>query len=223
MSRTVTTLSKVLICPYFGDQPEWIGRYWANAERLERQGYDFLLDTNEAEFRERVRERLGIVCPPMCGTGLIWDFRPALGYLYAEEIKDFDFWGHTDFDVVYGRVEHFWPDALLGQYDAVSDHTHYFAGPWSLYRNVPAVSEAFLTNDEWSRVMRSEEAMGWSEFGFADTMKASGLRCLFAQHHGFENPGSLRMEEGRLMDGEREMSFFHFRRTKQFPLLGGGK
>lgn len=218
MTNPQATLSKVLICPFFGDLPSWYDRWLESSARLEQHGYEFLFDQDEDAFKDRVRERLGIEVPQMWNTGLVWDFRPALGYLYAEEIKDFQWWGHTDFDVVYGRVEQFWPDALLEQYDAVSDHTHYFAGPWSLYRNIAAVSEAFMANDEWSRVMRSSEAMGWSEFGFADTMKASGLRCLFAQHHGFENPGSLRMEEGRLMDGEREISFHHFRRSKVWPL-----
>jgi len=211
-------VNKVLICPYFGDLPPWMDRYWENAARLQEHGYDFLLETDEDAFRDRVRDLLAIEPPVMAGTGNIWDFRPALGYLYEDEIKDFHYWGHTDFDCVYGRVERFYPDELLGQYDILTDHWDYICGPWTLYRNTLEVRELFIQNPEWVDVMSLDEPQGWPEFGFNQTVKRSGLKTLYACHHEWRKPELLKMEDGILTHDKQEIPMFHFRHTKRWPL-----
>ena len=65
-------ISKVLICPYFGALPSWYEHWLRNTERMLRHGYDFLFDTDEADFQKRVKRTLGIECPPMTGTGRFW-------------------------------------------------------------------------------------------------------------------------------------------------------
>lgn len=211
------TLRKALVCPYFGDLPEWMDRYWENAERLESQGYNFLLDTSESEFRDRVRDRLGIEPPRMYNTGNVWDFRPALGLLYADELKDYDFWGHTDFDCVYGRVEEFYLDTALARYDILSDHWSYVCGPWTLYRNDPVVSEMFRESEGWQEAMESQVPLGWAEQGYSETVKKN-LRVRLRLTHAWQQPEKLSWEDDALIHDGGEVSFFHFRHTKTWPL-----
>ena len=90
------------------------------------------------------------------------DFRPAFGEIFAAELAGYDFWGHSDLDVVFGRIrEHLPPEAF--QADKIL-----FQGNFALYRNTPEAARwyrhevgkvsyrAALTNpaaqhfDEWA-------------------------------------------------------------------------
>ena len=35
------------------------------------------------------------------------DFKPAYGEIFADELKDYDFWGHCDIDLVWGNIRNF--------------------------------------------------------------------------------------------------------------------
>ena len=57
------------------------------------------------------------------------DFRPAFGEIFAEELAGYDFWGHCDLDVLFGRIrEHLPPEAF--ETDKIL-----FQGNFALYRN----------------------------------------------------------------------------------------
>lgn len=210
-------ISKVFICPYFGVHPEWMDNYWRNAERMQAHGYNFLLEDDEDAFRDRVRDRLGIEPPPMWGTGNIWDFRPALGFLYEDKIADYDFWGHTDFDCVYGRVERFTTDERLHACDIFSDCAHnYIAGPWSLYRNHRDIRELFLQHPLWEHNMTYPVPTGWVETTFTAWIR-DAVSVTIVDEHGYDQPELLLFQGDRLMHGGREIPMFHFRRSKQYP------
>lgn len=205
---------KVLICPYFGEQPPWMDRFWENAERLQEHGYDFLLEDDEDAFRDRVRDKLGVVAPPMANTGKVWDYRPALGLLYADEIAGFDYFGHCDFDVVFGRVEYFVTDDKLAVCDIFTDCQYdYIAGPFSLYRNEPRVRDLFLSSPEWIVNLECAEPTAWQETFFS-VLALKRLRVTVENHHGFGDTSELHWDGERLMVGGREVSHFHFNRTK---------
>lgn len=214
-----------MIVPYFGQLPEWFPHWERNTERMREFGYDFLFDDDEIAFRLRVRETLGIECPPLTGTGRIWNFRPALGLLYQQEIEGFDFWGHTDFDCVYGRVENWYTDAYLGDLDIAANHHDYISGPWTLYRNTSVVNTLFLQTDEWKQRMQGEDCShGWAEKGFTDIVDSYhrvGLirrRYDYFQTRNLDDFSTCRLlPDGSLMEGDEEVAMLHFRRTKEWP------
>ena len=219
-------ISKVLICPYFGELPSWYEHWLANTERMRNFGYDFLFDTDEQDFRKRVWRKLGIECPPMNGTGRVWNFRPAFGMLYEDEIKEFDFWGHTDFDCVYGRVEDWVTANFLDGLDVHSNHDDYICGPWTLYRNTPVVNTMFQATGEWKERMEGDDwSHGWAEKGFTqivDNFHAEGL--IRRQYTKWQTRSQddfstcVLHEDGRLTEGGTECMMLHFRRTKQYPV-----
>jgi hypothetical protein len=57
------------------------------------------------------------------------DFRPAFGEIFADELAGYDFWGHCDLDVIFGRIREHLP-APAFQTDKIL-----FNGNFSLYRN----------------------------------------------------------------------------------------
>ena len=218
-------MKALLICPYFGDLPDWWERYEAEEiPRLERQGYDMLLGFNEADFHYRCKEILGIEPPPMANTGKTWDFRPTLGLLYEQEARAYDWWGHTDFDCVYGHLptSELLEDHGIGgaPVDAYTDCAYdYLAGPFSLYRNRPWVNRCFTLVPEWKKNVCAAEPTGWQETSFSKKMAEMG-NVLVEDTHAYTEAelDVLRRDGDRLFVLDREMPFAHFRRTKKWPL-----
>lgn len=204
-----------MICPWFGPLPPW----WKSYLEHWPEGYDRLDWRDLPAFAERVRERLGIACPIEPGSAKIHDFRACFGELFAEEIRGYDFWGHTDFDCVYGRPGHFMPDEQLEQLDVHSDHWEYLCGPWTLYRALPELASAFREQPGWQEILSAPEASGWVETSFSDIVRRSGLRVRFELFHGWQHPLSLRWDGPALLEAGIEVSLFHFRRSKTWPVI----
>lgn len=212
-----------MICPYFGEPPTWMEAFLANFHRLHPLGYELLIDTDEQSFRDRVEYCFGITCPPMFGTGKVWDFRPALGQLYSRELRDFHFWGHVDFDVVLGRVERWVSEEFLMGLDMHSNCASYVNGSWSLYRNTPQMRNLFMECRDWRGKLRIPHPTGWAEVEFSKIIEqaanAGRLTKMWTQWQVFEahELARLRFDGERLMCGEREVMMAHFRRTKVYP------
>lgn len=59
----------------------------------------------------------------------VCDYRPAFGEIFAPELAGYDFWGHCDLDVLFGRIaDHLPPEAFRA--DKIL-----FSGNFALYRN----------------------------------------------------------------------------------------
>lgn len=214
-------LRKILICPYFGPFPEWMSKFeWP-------KGYHMIIDTDLEGFKLRVKEKLGIDYPGVYGGSKVWDYRCALGLLYEDEIKDYDFWGHCDFDVVFGDMDKFVPDSVLNELDVYSGHDQYVCGCFSLYRNSPEVNNLFKKFDGWEVILKSPEAIGWVETDYSRLLENSGLRYKyeFKQGDPWVTKPTLKKEGNKLTQhGPQfvkdicEVAFFHFRHSKRWPL-----
>lgn len=217
-------LKKLLICPYFGPFPEWMDLFIADFMRtMQPQGYSILIDTDLPAFKERVKEKLGIDCPIVRGTGKSWDYRCALGLLYEEELKGYDYWGTADFDVAFGYISKFLPDAELEKLDVFSSHNEYVCGFFSLYKNSQEVNNLFMQYPEWKDMMIYPEPNGWVEQMFSRTLEQSGLKYAYTFWQG--NPWTtfpqLKKEGLTLLQflpqGWTEIAYFHFRHSKRWP------
>ena len=207
---------RLMICPWFGPLPPWWGDY---VERIANTGCDFLFDHDLEAFRRRVRDRLGVRCSVVEGGPKIQDYRPALGWLYQDELAGYDWWGHTDFDCVYGRVGEFVTDEILDGCDIQSDCAHdYLAGPWTLYRNRADVCSLFAIDADWRERLEEEITTGWVEQSFTEIAKEQ-VRTRIDFFHGYLDADALLEDDDRrLLYAGREISFFHFRYTKAWPL-----
>lgn len=182
-------------------------------------GYDFLMERDLDSFKKRVRVRLGIKCPIVPGTGKVHDYRAVLGYLYDGELEGYGWWGHTDFDCVYGRIDNFITDDFLKDVDIYSNHWSYICGPWSLYRNTLEVNNIFREYPDWKEKLIHPETNGWVEQEFTREVNASSLRVKYQLLHTYGAQDMVRMKDGKLIVNGKESMLHHFRRTKMWPLL----
>lgn len=209
--------------PWFGLFPEWMPYYEANIERLVKLGYDFLFDQDVEKFRWRVWRKIGIKAPIVAGEGKVHDYRATFGVLYEDELRGYDFWGHTDPDCVYGRVDEFVTDEFLKDIDIHSNHVDYVCGPWTLYRNRLDVNELFWQTSEWEENLLNPCVTGWVEKGYTaevDARHAAGqLNRIYTmwQTSNLNDFSTLHFDGDRLLEGENEVMMAHFRRTKVYP------
>lgn len=66
------------------------------------------------------------------------DFRVAYGEVFKEDIKNYDFWGYCDMDVLWGDIREFITDDLLDKYIKIG-----FQGHSTLYRNCVEVNNIY--------------------------------------------------------------------------------
>lgn len=214
-------IRKLLICPFFGPLPEWIELWEENVVRaLQPFGYDVLRDHDLEGFQDRVAEILGVECPIVPGEGKIHDYRCAFGLLYADELQGFDMWGHTDFDMVYGRITHFLPDQTLARLDQFSNHPTYVSGPLSLYRNDEQMATLFQRHPDWRSILEDSTTTGWVEKEYSELVfDAWDLRRQWSnfQTRNLDSFDTVHFDGDRLMEGNREVMVAHFRRTKEYP------
>lgn len=145
----------VFIVPYYGEFPNYFREWIFTAGHLKDQGIDFLLITDIAiecelpknisvlntsfeDFVNRAQQKfnfkLGLTTPyKLC------DFKATLGYIFQNEIQDYDFWGNCDIDQVWGNVRHFITNDILEKYDRIQ-----FFGHFILYRNKPDINKLFM-------------------------------------------------------------------------------
>lgn len=210
-------LRKLLITHWFGPPPEWYDLWAVNIGRLARYGYDVLIEGDEDAFADLAKRKLGVTYPKGDGRK-VCDYRAAFGVLYADELKDYDYFGHTDLDCVYGRVGHFLPDEVLRPVEVFSNHPTYVSGPWSLYKNTPLVNETFRLVEDWRGYLENPATTGWVETVFSDAvMDHLAFRFENWQTQNLDRFDTVRFEGDMLMEGRTEIMVAHFRRTKQYP------
>ena len=114
------------------------------------------------------------------------DYRLAYGEIFFEYIKNYEFWGFCDTDLIWGDISKFITNDILKKYDRILCRGHF-----TLLRNIPEINDlyksqsnylpidykfAFATRyschfDEfefWNKVFDEKKFKTWSEIIFAD-------------------------------------------------------
>ncbi|WP_320967104.1 DUF6625 family protein [Hungatella sp.] len=141
MKNSMNNIS--LIVPFFGKLPDYFKIFVKSLEH--NPDIDVLLFTDQEyispiknlivypmtfeelrkEFQAKFDFKIALDAPyKLC------DYRPAFGYLFADYIKEYKFWGHVDIDLVLGNFRKFVTDELLKDNDKIYQHGHL-----CLYRN----------------------------------------------------------------------------------------
>lgn len=67
------------------------------------------------------------------------DFKPTYGYIFEDEIKDYQYWGYCDIDVVLGNLNKLIP--LEEGHDKLFVHGH-----MTLFKNTPDINRMFMSD-----------------------------------------------------------------------------
>lgn len=95
------------------------------------------------------------------------DFKPAYAFMFPDIItKDYDFWGHSDLDIIYGRIRQFLTSDFLNNYDYISLRHDYTTGCFGLYRNNEILNNYFKRSKDYRKVFANPEHYCFDECNF---------------------------------------------------------
>lgn len=67
------------------------------------------------------------------------DYKVAYGLIFQEELRQYDFWGYCDSDMVLGNIRKYITDEILEGYDKILPLGHL-----SIYRNTDEINRRFM-------------------------------------------------------------------------------
>lgn len=182
----------IFICPYFGKYPNYFNltlnsiKYndtidWLIITDI-KEKYDYpqnvkVINMTFNELREKVQSvfdfKINLDKPFK-----ICDFRPAYGLIFREYLYNYDFWGHCDFDCIYGNLRKFLSETVLENNDRI-----YYLGAMSLYKNNEVINNVFkkkiddLTN--YKKIFSDKESYSFDELGSVRILNYYGYKIYY--------------------------------------------
>lgn len=93
------------------------------------------------------------------------DFYAAYGLIFEDYLHDYDFWGTTDLDVIFGDIPSFITPKILQSYDVITGHSDYVTGHFTLYKNTTAGKNLFKQSKDYKAIFLSPKTWGFEECG----------------------------------------------------------
>ncbi|RXM50152.1 DUF6625 family protein [Chryseobacterium sp. CH1] len=72
----------------------------------------FIKINDLSEFSKIASEKLNLSINILDGYKLC-DFKPAYGLIFQEYLKNYDFWGYCDIDIIFGNIRYFLTEKIL--------------------------------------------------------------------------------------------------------------
>ena len=177
-----------LILPYFGKFKEYFNLFLASCRNnpeitwlIFTDNRDLIVESDNirvyyydfSDFSARIQSnfdfKISLEKPyKLC------DFKVAYGDIFQEEIKEFDYWGHCNCDLIFGRFSSFLNDEILQQYDKIFTRGHL-----TLYRNSPEVNKYYRTQTavDYRTVFQSPQSFSFDEWaGISRIWKQDGKK-----------------------------------------------
>lgn len=203
-------MKKVFLQTQFGSPHSWTEKYFENFRVLEQYGWYLKVFTPNSwksegnieiipmtveEFDTLIDQRCGVrannyLTDEGVPAKLVSDYYPAYGQIFQDFIHGFDFWGHTNWDMVYGRLDHFVSDQLLEQWDIWSDDVNAINGIFCLYRNNEQVNNLFRKVPNWQRSFTVHEPCAFDEIQMTMLVRQlveRGLRFGYPPYFGYHS------------------------------------
>ena len=143
----------VFLIPYFGNFPNYFQLFLNSCEN--NLDYDWLIITDNKEeynypknvkiinksfkeLREEIQKKFDFKIS-LESPYKFCDFRPAYGYIFDYLIKNYEYWGYCDIDLIFGDIKVFLNEKLLSKYDKI-----FINGHMSIYKNTQENNRMFM-------------------------------------------------------------------------------
>lgn len=250
--------SKVITQVLFGKPYDryWMESYFANCNSLGKYGWEWkffmpkesgykslkhveVVPMTLDEFNDLVMDKTGVKPANFIDERgiphkLMSDYYPAHGLLFEKWCKGYDWWGHVNWDEVFGRLDRWMTDEFLGDCDIFGNDPDAINGCFSLYRNNSFINHLFLEHPLWKEAFcyvqrdnpyvfdetcmtqqcRKAHSEGRIKF------KTDWFMCNDHMERHKPVPQIKMLPDGSLIDktNNEEVMMFHFSGTKKWPL-----
>lgn len=170
------TKKTLLILPYFGKLPNYFNIYLKSISFNPEFNWLLVTDDRSAyDFPENVTvvykdfEEIRVLFDSKFDFTInldtpfkLCDFKPSFGYVFSEYLIGYDYWGHCDPDIIWGRLVHFIDYDQLDSYDKI-----FTLGHLSIYKNNEENNLRFFKTIEgeqyYKKVFSAPYAFGYDE------------------------------------------------------------
>ena len=144
-----------LLIPYFGKLPDYFELWLRSAEANSNIDFIILTDNNirtvtdniivkKCSFDEvidKIKSKFNFdVCIETPYD--LCTFKPAYGYIFYDILQDYEFWGHCDVDLIFGKLSNYLTDIILNTHDKILSHGHL-----CVYRNTNYINKLFMIKE----------------------------------------------------------------------------
>jgi FkbM family methyltransferase len=231
----------IILGTYFGKWPVWFPAFLLSCSANNNVDWLFFTDCeiphviypnvnfiplNLGQLNDLASEKLGLSIKK--GNYSQLDLRPSYGVIFEEYIKNYDFWGHCDIDVVWGDIRSFFTEDVFQNYDIVSPRKDFIAGHLTFWRNVPKINNLFKAIPAYCEILSSFE-----HFNFDEAITSTFLKSLIAEPDNTVRvlwleqmvvwfrynvtPNGWCWDRGKIYDVEhREHIYVHFQHYKKY-------
>jgi hypothetical protein len=166
------------IIPYFGSLPKFFKLFTSSVtgKSFEVLFFSDLAKPNNlpenvkwiplsfTEAKDKFNEKIGVEVL-LNNTYKLCDLKPTLGLVFNEYIKNYEFWGSIDIDLVVGDFEKFITPEILKDIDFYSGVKAYVSGSMFIVRNNDYCNNLFRKSKDYVLALASEQYLGFDECG----------------------------------------------------------
>ena len=170
-----------LIIPYFTAYPPiWLNLNFYTCSKQSNIDFIYFTDCDEIihlaskysniichkisfeDYCNNVSNRLGLAFHPQHAYKLC-DLKPFYGFIHEDILKQYDFWGYGDNDLVYGNLEVLTSDNMLNSYDVITPMSERIAGHFAIFRNNEKYRTLGFKCPQWKEHLLLNEHVGFDE------------------------------------------------------------
>lgn len=179
-------MSKIaIIVPYFGKLPSCFKCWWKSA--LHNSNIEFWMFTDNKflkseenikvehvsfeDFKKYIQSifdfEINLDKPyKLC------DYKPVYGLAFKERLKNYDYWGYCDVDLIFGDISSFITEEILKFHDKI-----FIDGHISIFKNNYFMNSLFMNQGEYPEY-NFREAYSTPEACYYDEYRGMELKCI---------------------------------------------
>lgn len=250
------------IVQYYGEFPTWFPLFLKSCENNKGIDWLFFVDKeykkdvppnvkfhlqNSNDFQKVCVDKFGHEVELMCYKGRkgkvkgfykLCDYRPMYGFLFEDYLKNYDYWGWCDIDMIFGDLFNYVKSIANNGHECISfaDHPDAFPyGPCTLIKNCEKMNKLFMKSRDIQKVLTEERHFqfdeDWKEdvHSIGHVMQDEGVNFLktsignddaknrgHGENSGVKRNWKINWKNGKLFHRKKEIGFFHFGQTKQW-------
>lgn len=148
----------------------------------------------------------------------IYDLRPTFGVIFEDFLGNYDFWGHSDSDIIYGNIRGFITEDMLSKYEIITSLEGRTAGHFTLYRNNPKINNLYKKVENYKFFLQAKKHKSFDESNFYKTVnrlkQKNELKCYFKtlikEGHYANKRFILKFDNGNLFDIKNNNEYLYF-------------
>ena len=182
----------LMVC-YIGKFP-WYFKYFVHSCKY-NPTVDFIILTDDDTYRgplpENVKlifttlEEISAIATEKLGLPVqitfaykLNGFKPAYGLMFPDILRDYDWWGYIDIDIILGDIRNFITDELLYNYELICPKPDWIPGCFLLFKNNNKMNSLFNHSKDHEKIFTSEKYYNFDETNFSQDYFSYGLTYL---------------------------------------------